>query len=214
MDSVRRLAESPDRRCLDGYGPNAARDYRHPPDVGARSDRRGASAALRRWRTRDRFDWRLYDQSGNRKCSYARDCDPGRSVLCHQPAAVDPGRYQPQTDLRVAGRAKYAGSAGCTGSARKWWWRLAQSAARRHTAGRPGGPRALRAAGATVKMKSLVKGRELRPFTVMRSPVRTGIGMKIVAQAFGKSKIFRTTHRRRTALCFSGSSNRFVGAKG
>jgi len=36
--------------------------------------------------------------------------------------------------------------------------------------------------------------------------------MKIAAQASGKSKIYRTTHRRRTALCFSGSSNRFAEA--
>jgi len=61
-------------------------------------------------------------------------------------------------------------------------------------------------------MKSRAKGRELRPFNVM--PYELEIGMKIVVQAFGKSKICRATHRRRTALCFSGSSNRFAEAKG
>jgi preprotein translocase subunit SecG len=85
----------------------------------------------------------------------------------HQPVAFDPGRYQPQTDLGAAGRAECAGSTGRADPAREWWWRVAQSAARWHAACRSGGSRgALRAAGATVKMKSLAKGRELRPFTV------------------------------------------------
>ena len=115
----------------------------------------------------------------------------------------------------LAGRAECTGSPRCAGPSRKWWWRPAQSAARRRAAGRTGGSRGtFWAAGAAVKMKSLAKGRELRPFNVMRSPYELEIGMKIVVQAFGKSKICRTTHRRRTALCFSGSSNRFARAKG
>ena len=38
--------------------------------------------------------------------------------------------------------------------------------------------------------------------------------MKITSQAFGKSKNLWATHSRRSALCFSRSSNRFAGAKG
>jgi len=40
----------------------------------------------------------------------------------------------------------------------------------------------------------------------------TGIeeNMKILSQAFGKPEIYRATHRRRSALSFSRSSNRFA----
>jgi hypothetical protein len=38
--------------------------------------------------------------------------------------------------------------------------------------------------------------------------------MKVMSQAFGKPEIYRATHRRRVALFFSRSSNRFAEAKG
>ena len=99
--------------------------------------------------------------------------------------------------------------------------RPAQSVARRNAAGCAGGSSSpVGAAGAAVEIKSRAKGRgipALRRCGEGRSWTLAGgieEDMKILSQAFGKPEIYRATHRRRSALCFSRSSNQFAEAKG
>ena len=152
-----------------------------------------------------------------------RDRGARRTVFCDQSRVVDPGRIQPQADIHHSGRPERADGAGCAGAAGRRRRRRAAQAIAGRARGAYGTP--FGAAGTAVKMRDTKEGPGNRPFCVVgkkcsvsretyESPTLHTKSVKETMQAIVNKNSYRSAHRRRAALIFSRSSNRFGGFTG